>query len=75
MTMQYVRDTYGVPAKRGARVQVYTKDGQVLRGTITRATHYVYVRIDGERYGWPYHPTELLYITQPALAAALGEEG
>ena len=63
MTMQYIRDTYGVPAKRGMLVEAYYRrqpwgdavpvDGWTLvkRGKITRATHYIFVD------GVPFHPT------------------
>jgi hypothetical protein len=52
MSMDYVRRTYGVPAKRGLRVTV---DGRP--GVITRATHYVYVRFDDVGFSRPCHPT------------------
>jgi hypothetical protein len=50
--MDYVRRTYGVPARRGLRVTV---DGKP--GVITRATHYVFVRFDGTDYSRACHPT------------------
>lgn len=56
MSMQYVRDTYGVPAKRGMRVEAYYRDviGEwvlAFDGRITSASHYVHVD------GIPFHPT------------------
>lgn len=54
---QYVRDTYGVPAKRGGRVVYQGKEG-----TITSATHYVHVRLDGEKTPRRYHPKDLVYL-------------
>ena len=61
MSMAYVRKTYGVPAKRGMKVEVYyrrrlNRDQPVVwhlakRGRITSATHHLF--IDG---GGPYHP-------------------
>lgn len=65
MTMQYVRDTYRVPAKRGRCVRVYYRPhgwgrlpvGDPRRwvlakeGRITSASHHLH--IDG---GGPYHP-------------------
>ena len=54
MSMQYIRDTYGVPAKRGRLVKVYYRGGTVVcaRGRITSASHYIHVN------GVPFHPTE-----------------
>jgi hypothetical protein len=44
MTMQWVRDHYAVPAKRGGRVRFMGGEG-----TITSATHYLKVRTDDGR--------------------------
>ena len=68
MSMDYVRKTYGVPAKRGGRVEVAREDGTTRSGTITRATHYVYIRLDSMTYARPYHPTDpaIRYITTEA---------
>lgn len=57
--MDYVRTQYRVPVKRGMRVT--TIDGS--EGTVTRATHYVYVRLDGRKHSRPYHPMDLTYST------------
>lgn len=27
-------------------------------GVITKATHHIYVRLDGEKHSFPYHPTD-----------------
>lgn len=59
--MQYVRDYYIVPVKRGGRVVVF--GGR--EGVITRATHYVYVRVEGGR-ARPYHPLDLIYLPEEA---------
>ena len=40
MGMKWVREYYGVPAKRGMRVRV---DGRP--GVITSATHHIFVRL------------------------------
>jgi len=65
MSMDYVRRTYGVPAKRGMRVRIKA-NGQWCDGTITRATHYVIVSPDP----WPrarlkFHPTDSDYLVYP----------
>jgi hypothetical protein len=63
MSFDYVRRFYGVPAKRGGRVLVTESNGAKFYGTITRATHYVFVRIDGEKHARPYHPEDVEYMT------------
>jgi hypothetical protein len=69
--MKYIRDTYGVPAKRGARVVVVEYVGvgsRVVRktgGTITgsRGAH-LRIRLDGRAYSLNYHPTHMIeYLT------------
>jgi len=73
MGMDYVRKTYGVPAKRGMRVKIRNgnKWGQLGSwgyGTIMSATHYIFVRPDH----WPnrrfkYHPEDtdnLMYLDE-----------
>lgn len=67
MSMQYVRDTYGVPAKRGLRVRVKVGNGW-RDGTITSATHYVHVRPDGfNTYRMRVHPTDAERIQYPEV--------
>ena len=57
MSMEYVRRYYGVPAKRGGRVQFFG-----AQGTITSATHYLRVRMDDGRRVL-LHPTwEVTYL-------------
>jgi hypothetical protein len=50
---EYIRRQYGVPVKRLGSVLVNGK-----LGTITYATHHVYIRLNGERHSKPYHPTD-----------------
>jgi len=56
MTMEYVRKTYNVPAKRGMQVKIYYKvdDKWILAkaGRISSASHYIHVD------GIPFHPTD-----------------
>ncbi len=65
MSMQYVRDYYAVPAKRGGRVR-YTGAGEPQFGTITAARHgSLRIRLDGEKHPQPFHPTwELEYLPE-----------
>ena len=55
----YIRNTYGVPVRRLGRV---TYNGNP--GIITSATHYVWIRLDGEKHPRPYHPKSdgLVYL-------------
>lgn len=57
-TMQYIRDTYRVPARRGQRVEYRDMDGTVKAGVVTQAHGArVRIRLDGERSGRIFHPT------------------
>jgi hypothetical protein len=54
--MDYIRAAYGVPAKRGGRIQYR---GQL--GTITGADGgYLRIRLDGEKRSKRFHPTWLI---------------
>ena len=50
----YVRNTYGLNVGIGTRVTVGGKPG-----TVTGATHYVLVLVDGERRPGPWHPADV----------------
>lgn len=57
MSMEWVRRCYGVPAKRGGRVE-YTGDGKAERGTIRSVRGaQLMIQLDGERRTMPFHPT------------------
>lgn len=61
MSIEYVRKSRGVPAKRGMRV-FYRHASRY--GTIT-GTHAgnLLIRLDGDKYAGNYHPTwELNYL-------------
>ena len=63
--MDYVRKTYGVPAKRGGRVEYTDIRGQKFKGTIHSAESCGRLRIllDGHRWADSYHPTwNLVYL-------------
>ena len=49
----YVRQRYGVPAKRGMRVTADGKPGRITSG----AGHYIRVLIDGDKHSSLWHPT------------------
>lgn len=61
--MDYIRQRYGVPAKRGGRVR-YTGGRRPRFGTITSASGgHLMIRLDGSKFSEPYHPTwELEYL-------------
>ncbi len=67
MSMQYIRNYYGVPAKRGGRVR-YTGEDKPVEGTITSANGpHLRIRLDGTTYSLIFHPTwELEYLTDGA---------
>ncbi|MDW5314980.1 hypothetical protein [Rhizobium sp. PL01] len=70
MSMDYVRSTYGVPAKRGGRVE-YSGDKTGLRlGTIIGTySARLKIRLDGDQDAGCYHPTwELRYLDAPVIA-------
>ncbi len=57
MSMAYIRATYKVPAKRGARVSV-TFGNALGCGTITGTRGaYLRIRLDQHTYSRLYHPT------------------
>lgn len=66
--MRRIREFYSVPAKRGGRVR-YTFGGASREGTITGTTRtqmYLRVRLDGDKYPRPFHPTwHLEYLQAP----------
>jgi len=65
MSMKYIRDTYKVPAKRGARIK-YRGVAMIQTGTIVGSKGaYIRVRIDGDpfRRVMSYHPTyQMTYL-------------
>lgn len=65
MSMEYVRNYYGVPAKRGGRVIVLNLCGEKteVKGTIASARHNLAVRLDGEKRTRRYHPETLHYCS------------
>ena len=63
MSMEWVRKNYGVPAKRGGRVE-YTGCGKTELGTIRSANGaYLMIQLDGVKHTMPFHPTwKLRYV-------------
>lgn len=63
MGMAWIRKTYGVPARRGMRVE-YSGEGRPELGTILSANgSHLNIRLDGVRHAMPFHPTwKLRYL-------------
>jgi len=71
VTLAYIRDTYGVRAKRGGRVQFDGSGANVAKvGTITGARgSHILIKMDGESRSASYHPTwQLTYLDDPVPA-------
>jgi acyl dehydratase len=66
MSMEWVRASYGVPAKRGGRVRLGPEftSWAGREGTITSADHRLRARLDGDKSPIVLHPTWALeYLT------------
>jgi hypothetical protein len=73
MSLEYIRKTYAVPAKRGGRVE-YTGDGHPKQGTISGARgSHICIRLDGSPRTGLYHPTWELRYLSPATPRAGGD--
>ena len=58
MSMKYIRRTYGVPARRGGRVEYLASDGERMFGTITGSRGgNLRVRLDVADHSMCFHPT------------------
>lgn len=58
---EYIRNYYGVPARKEQRVEITIQMGEVLRGRIVGARgQYIRVHFDGEAKPHPgvFHPTD-----------------
>jgi hypothetical protein len=66
MSMDYIRRTYGVPAKRGGRI-AFTTAEKAAQGTIVGARgQYLRVRMDESAMTHTMHPTWMLvYLETP----------
>lgn len=67
MSMEYIREAYKVPAKRGGRVE-YTHPEPARMGTITGTKGArLRIKLDGDNHAGNYHPTwKLTYLTPNA---------
>ncbi len=72
MSMDYIRRTYGVPAKRGGRVQ-FTNAPKACKGTVVAARgQYLRVRWDESGRTDTMHPTWMLVYLKTPNAEASG---
>jgi len=53
-SLEYVRNYYKVPAKKGGRVVAYGKPGVITGGQ----GQYVLIKLDTLKHANPYHPTD-----------------
>jgi hypothetical protein len=65
---EWVRKSYGVPVREGARVE-YTGQGRPVLGTVTGVDGgHIMIRLDEHKESFPYHPTwELRYLDKGAM--------
>lgn len=54
MSLEYIRETYDVPAKKGGKVTYKDKPGVI----IGHSGPHVKIRLEGEKGGRPYHPRD-----------------
>jgi hypothetical protein len=73
MSMEWIRKNYGVPAKRGGRVE-YTGEGRPELGTIRSARgSHLQIQLDGVKHTMPFHPTwRLRYLPHNARLSGAG---
>jgi len=72
MSMEYIRNAYGVPARRGGRV-IYTGGVSPMSGYITGSLgSYLRIKLDGHNRSDLYHPTwEIKYVSPNAGVTGL----
>ncbi|MFG1318025.1 hypothetical protein [Xanthobacter autotrophicus] len=72
--LEWVRSSYGVPARRGGRVE-YTGKGKSQMGTITGASgSHILIRLDEVGFPQPFHPTwSLRYLDATPVTVAKSE--
>lgn len=58
MSFEYIRKTYGVPAKRGGKVLIDDGGGGSIPGTLVSADHRVIVRTDCPKARLRFHPDD-----------------
>lgn len=75
MSIDYIRRYYGVPAKKGGRVE-YTGGAKPVLGTICGADGaHLTIRLDGMKHTMPYHPTWKLRYLEEGVAIPQAQVG
>jgi len=75
MSFEWIEKNYGLRFARGQLV-LAGEGSSAKAGTVTSASNYVHVRLDGWRHSVPFHPTDVKPIAdgiQAAVAKARGE--
>ncbi|MEO8298778.1 MAG: hypothetical protein ABI574_13325 [Burkholderiales bacterium] len=58
MSLKYIRSAYGVPARRGVRIEFTGEPGRTQPGEVRAASGaYLRVRFDGDPAMYTLHPT------------------
>ena len=63
MSFEYIEQTYG---KRFFKGQFVVCGGKTL-GVVTKATHYVFVRPEGQKHADPWHPNDVKPVDKDRL--------
>lgn len=58
MSFEYIANAYGKTFKKGQIVRALGK-----LGVVVKATHYVFVRLDGAKHANPFHPSDVEIAT------------
>jgi len=69
VSFDFVERYYGRSFYRGQQV-VCTDGARRERGLVVKATHYVYVLVDGERHARPWHPADVEPVTAQNVEAS-----
>jgi hypothetical protein len=74
--MEYIRKTYGVPAKRGGRVEYTSGAKFTTQGVITGSSGpYLRIKLDINRVSLRFHPQTDGLVYLPAPNAQQHSEG
>lgn len=59
MSFDYIERAYGWRFHRGQAVYVGSSKDKLKAGVVMSATHYVHVRVNGEKHADNYHPSDV----------------
>lgn len=72
MSMEYIRKTYGVPAKRGGRIRYGTALCAPIGTIVGSRGQYLRVRMDAGGLTLTLHPTDHMVYLEPKSEGAKG---